>query len=89
MGKTHVVKRGENLTVIAKKHGTTVEALVALNNIKNKNLIYAGQVLSLPSVDTTPAPAEKDYGAIGKAVENLVERVENLPEFETLVKMLE
>lgn len=84
----HVVKSGENLTVIAKKYGTTVEVLVALNNIKNRNLIRVGQVLNLPAVDTTPEPAAKDYAAIGKAVENLVDKVENLPEFQNLVKLL-
>lgn len=78
----HVVKAGENLTVIAKKYGTTVEVLVALNNIKNRNLIRVGQVLNLPE------PAEKDYAAIGKAVENLVDKVENLPEYQTFVKLL-
>lgn len=46
--KTHTVKSGENLSVIAKKYGTTVEKLVALNNIKNKNLIYVGQIIKLP-----------------------------------------
>lgn len=88
MRKTHVVKSGENLTIIAKKYGTTVEVLVALNNIKNKNLIRVGQVLNLPTVPTSTDPVTKDYATIGKAVENLVERVENLPEFDALMKLL-
>lgn len=88
MSKTHVVKSGENLTVIAKRYGTTVEVLVALNNIKNKNVIRVGQVLTLPTVDTKPEPVTKDYTAIGQVVENLVERVENLPEFDRLMKLL-
>lgn len=33
---------------IAKKYGTTVDTLVALNGIKNKNLIYVGQIIKLP-----------------------------------------
>lgn len=41
----YVVKRGDNLTKIAKKYGTTVGAIVALNNMKNPNLIYPGQRL--------------------------------------------
>lgn len=44
---TYTVKAGDTLTKIAKAHGTTVNALVSLNNIKNKNLIVVGQVLKL------------------------------------------
>ena len=40
----YVVKPGDNLTKIAITYGTTVDAIMALNpQIKNKNLIYAGQ----------------------------------------------
>lgn len=41
----YTVVKGDNLTKIAKKYGTTVNQLVAWNNIKNPNLIYAGQKL--------------------------------------------
>ena len=43
--KTYKVKKGDTLTSIAKKFNTTVDSLVAKNNIENPNLIYAGQVL--------------------------------------------
>ena len=46
--QTYTVKAGDNLTKIAKKYGTTVQVLVDLNNIKNKDLINVGQVLKLP-----------------------------------------
>jgi hypothetical protein len=39
----YIVKRGDNLTRIAKRFGTTVSKLAADNQIKNKNLIYIGQ----------------------------------------------
>lgn len=39
----YTVKKGDNLTKIAKIYNTTVEKLVELNNIKNKNLIYINQ----------------------------------------------
>lgn len=42
------VKRGDNLTKIAKKYGTTVAELCELNGIKNANLIYVGQILTVP-----------------------------------------
>jgi murein DD-endopeptidase MepM/ murein hydrolase activator NlpD len=45
--KTYKVVSGDNLTKIAKAHGTTVAALVKLNNIKDKNLINVGQVLKV------------------------------------------
>jgi murein DD-endopeptidase len=46
-GKTYKVVKGDNLTKIAKAHGTTVAALVKLNGIKDKNLIKIGQVLKV------------------------------------------
>jgi murein DD-endopeptidase len=46
-GKTYKVVKGDNLTKIAKKFGTSVTALVKLNNIKDKNLILIGQVLKV------------------------------------------
>lgn len=41
----YTVKSGDTLSAIAKKYGTTVNQLVAWNNIKNPNLIYPNQVL--------------------------------------------
>ncbi len=45
---TYTIKKGDNLTKIAKKYGTTVEALQKANGIKNKNLIFAGSTLVIP-----------------------------------------
>ena len=44
---TYIVKRGDTLTAIAKKYNTTVDAIAKKNGIKNKNVIYAGQVLKI------------------------------------------
>jgi len=41
----YTVKTGDNLTKIAKRFGTSVSHLVALNKIKNPNLIRVGQKL--------------------------------------------
>ena len=43
--KTYTVVKGDNLTKIAKKYGTTVDTLVALNGIKNKNLITVANLI--------------------------------------------
>lgn len=42
---TYKVVKGDTLTKIAKKYGTTINKLKTLNNIKNANLIYVGQIL--------------------------------------------
>lgn len=44
---TYTVQAGDTLSKIAKQYGTTVNALVSLNGIKNKNLINVGQVIKL------------------------------------------
>lgn len=44
---TYTVKRGDCLWNIARRYGTTVNNIVRLNNIKNPNLIYPGQVFRI------------------------------------------
>jgi LysM repeat protein len=41
----HVVSKGDNLTKIALAYKTTVDTLVKLNNLKNKDIINLGQKL--------------------------------------------
>jgi LysM repeat protein len=56
-GDTYTVKSGDTLTTIAKKHGTTVKALQAANNLTTTK-IKVGQKLKLPAAATAaPAPA--------------------------------
>tara|TARA_A100001035_G_scaffold227577_1_gene188918 strand:- start:253 stop:1638 length:1386 start_codon:yes stop_codon:yes gene_type:complete len=45
---THIVRVGETLIVIADQYDVSVEAIVALNNIKNSSLINIGQRLLVP-----------------------------------------
>lgn len=44
---TYTIKKGDNLTSIAKKHKTTVAAITKKNNIKDPNKIYPGQRLKI------------------------------------------
>ena len=49
-GMYHKVKKGETLTKIAQKLGTTVEALLHANpKITDPNKIYIGQEIRLPA----------------------------------------
>lgn len=45
---THVVQRGDTLSRIASRYGTTIDALTAANNISRRSLIHPGQVLTVP-----------------------------------------
>jgi LysM repeat protein len=61
------IKKGDNLTKIAKANGTTVQALLKENpNIKNPNLIYAGETIKIPTNKTPtvlPKPNNTDKEA--------------------------
>ena len=56
----YIVRRGDNISRIARKHGLSEQALMQLNNIKQSDFIYEGQVLALDaqtaSTDPLPSP---------------------------------
>ncbi|MBN1557588.1 MAG: LysM peptidoglycan-binding domain-containing protein, partial [Lentisphaerae bacterium] len=56
---TYTVRPGDSLSVIATRYGLSVAEIVALNGIRNPDMIREGQKLVLPgSVDVeAPAPA--------------------------------
>lgn len=43
----HTVTLKDTLWALTRKYGTTVNNIIALNNIKNINLIYVGQKLRM------------------------------------------
>lgn len=48
----YVIRNGDTLSSIAQKHHITVDTLVKLNNIKNSDMIYAGNILKIPIRNT-------------------------------------
>ena len=63
-GMYHKVKKGETLTKIAQKLGTTVEALLHANpKITDPNKIYIGQKIRLPAKTGRPV-ARKENGEV-------------------------
>ncbi|MEZ4737001.1 MAG: LysM peptidoglycan-binding domain-containing protein, partial [Caldilineaceae bacterium] len=56
---TYTVQAGDTLAKIAFWYGTTVQALVQLNNLYHVNQLYVGQVLYVPS-QNCPGPKPPD-----------------------------
>ena len=46
---TYVVQRGDNLTNIARRFGTTVTVLIELNKLATPGYLYVGQKLLIPA----------------------------------------
>ncbi|MEI8234815.1 MAG: LysM peptidoglycan-binding domain-containing protein [Verrucomicrobiota bacterium] len=53
---THLIKKGETLTAIARQHGTTVSELLRINKIEDERKLQIGQTLLLPK-PAAPAPS--------------------------------
>jgi LysM repeat protein len=53
----HVVQWGETLFSIARRYGTSVEAISAANGIADPTRIYAGQRLAIPTAEAPTVPA--------------------------------
>jgi membrane-bound lytic murein transglycosylase D len=65
----HQVSKGETLSVIAKKYGTTVAALRQTNNLNAKSILATGQTLMIPSSGVTqprPSPSSSPKSAAAK-----------------------
>lgn len=69
-GKVHEVKAGENLTKIARQHGTTPKAIRVANGMKNDRIV-PGQKLKLPGATAANKP-ELPSSATGQEQTNLL-----------------
>ncbi|MCC6804148.1 MAG: LysM peptidoglycan-binding domain-containing protein [Anaerolineae bacterium] len=61
----YVVQLNDTLSAIAARHGTTISAIMRVNNLQSAQMIIAGQrlripvrALSMPAAQPTPAPTE-------------------------------
>jgi 2',3'-cyclic-nucleotide 2'-phosphodiesterase (5'-nucleotidase family) len=55
--ESYTVQSGDALWKIADMYGVTVDALVEVNGIENRNLIYPGDVLQIPGTEVVEEPA--------------------------------
>ncbi len=58
--RRYVVRRGDTLGKIAKKHGLTEDQLMEMNSIRNRAFIYEGQVLALAASARAKPPVEAE-----------------------------
>jgi len=68
MGTKYTIKQGDNLSTIAKRYGTSVDALASANGIKNPNLIIAGKSLTIPDSENSVPDLNSD--GVGDASSN-------------------
>ena len=73
----HRVRRGETLSSIARRHGTTVTAIVRANHLRSRNRIRQGQRLKIPTRGG-PAPARVASGGGATALTHTVRRGDSL-----------
>ena len=79
----HKVRRGESLSVIARRYRTSVRAIMSMNGLKSSRYIRAGWTLKIPtrrvyaSIEKT-SPAVPEVRRKGKFVEYVVRKGDSL-----------
>lgn len=53
----YVVRKGDTLRAISARFGVSTKTLQDVNDIRNRNVIFAGQRLCIPTAPPTPTPA--------------------------------
>ncbi len=66
---TYRVQPGETLSAIAQRYGMTLEELMALNQLKDANAVYAGQLLAIGAAAAAPEPPSSAPAAASTAEE--------------------
>jgi len=76
--KTHVVKKGESLALIAKKYKVSVDELIKVNNLKKPYIIRPGQKLKIPEKKITAKSKSKTKNLQNCKIIHKVKRGETL-----------
>ena len=64
----YTVKKGDTLSAIAAKHGTTYQKIAAYNGIKTPNVIRGGQKIKIPTATAPESFAKGDKAKVLNAV---------------------
>lgn len=80
---THVVERGQELGLIAREYGVTIEDILALNDLSNPDVIYVGQSLTIPAAgpyvpeNVPPAPLAQGRAIVVSTTDQRIYAYEN------------
>ncbi|MBM4271006.1 MAG: LysM peptidoglycan-binding domain-containing protein [Deltaproteobacteria bacterium] len=75
---THTVRKGETLGGIAREHGTTINVLLKLNDMKRKDPLYVGKKVKLPGKETEKGRNAKSSVAKSKTYTYRVKKGDTL-----------
>jgi membrane-bound lytic murein transglycosylase D len=67
----HRVRKGESLTVLASRYGSSVRAIMRANGLKNSNILRVGQKLRIPGKGTAGGWEEKPVIRTARTEERL------------------
>jgi membrane-bound lytic murein transglycosylase D len=74
----HIVRSGDTLGAIAQRYRTSVDALVRLNGLRSRTMIYPGQVLRVPSRGGVETLAAAPQAKPGETVTYIVQNGDTL-----------
>ena len=84
----YTVVRGDTLSKIAQKFGTTYQKLASINGITNPDIIKVGQIIKLPNSSSyntsSPSSFNNSSSNSNKSNSNLIIKVKNLCVYELL-----
>jgi lipoprotein-anchoring transpeptidase ErfK/SrfK len=85
-GGSHVVRRGDSLSAIAQRYGTTVQALMSVNRLRS-TVIYPGQrlVISGRRAAGVAAPRGEKWIDVNLSKQTLTAYVGNTPVYRAVV----
>jgi membrane-bound lytic murein transglycosylase D len=74
----HRVRRGETLSIIAKRYRTSVSRIMRANNLRRSNFIVAGRLLKIPQSGYRYRPPKISRPKSGRNVVHVVKRGDSL-----------
>jgi LysM repeat protein len=66
--RTYTVQRGDTLGTIARQYGVDYRAIAQANKLADPNLIFPGQVLTIPALGTAAVRSAGQSGRVGRLV---------------------